>query len=107
MSQTRKIGKHKTKVTRSLEFIIVRYHNTDVVSTTFDTVTLKTGGFKSVTTKRRMNQAAVQFRLGYNVYQEKYAWYVRRWLPNGDMVILPFEGSTISFPRKLNPENFV
>ena len=37
---------------------------------------LDTCGWKSATTKTRMNQAANQFGLPYRVYQKDYVWYV-------------------------------
>lgn len=55
----------------------VTYHNTDVVKVDEGgTVTLTTDGFRTVTTKLRMNQAAYQFNLGYRVYQKDFEWYV-------------------------------
>jgi len=54
------------------------------------TVTLNSGGWRTVTTKARMNQAANQFGLEYTVYQEKDDWFVQigGW-ENGQT--LPFE----------------
>jgi hypothetical protein len=40
-------------------------------------VTLDSGGYQTVTTKRKMNQAANQFGLGYAVHQHKGEWFVR------------------------------
>jgi len=76
MVQTRKVKGVATKVIHTATGLIVRYHNTDVVVVKNGEVTLNTGGWKTVTTKRRMNQAANQFGLGYHVYQERHAWYV-------------------------------
>ena len=56
--------------------ITVVYHNTMVVDVTPEHITLDTGGWKTVTTKRRMNQASTQFNLGYTVYQQKGQWFV-------------------------------
>lgn len=56
--------------------ITVVYHETRVVDVTPEHITLDTGGWKTVTTKRRMNQASVQFNLGYTVYQQKGQWFV-------------------------------
>ena len=57
-------------------------------------IILRTGGWKTVTTKTRMNQAASEFNLGFMVSQEDYAWFVRY----GDKV-LPFEGNEFVIPR--------
>ena len=56
--------------------ITVTYHNTRVVDVTTEHITLDTGGWKTITTKRRMNQASTQFNLGYTVYQQKGQWFV-------------------------------
>ena len=56
--------------------ITVTYQNTRVVDVTTEHITLDTGGWKTVTTKLRMNQASVQFNLGYTVYQQKGQWFV-------------------------------
>jgi hypothetical protein len=74
--QTRKVSGVKTKVIHTATGLIVRYHNTDVVVVKNGEVTLNTGGWKTVTTKRRMNQAANQFGLNYHVFQEDHEWYV-------------------------------
>ena len=78
MSQTRYVRGVATKVRREGNNTLVRYHNTDVVS--FDDtrthIVLKTGGWKTMTTKTRMNQASNQFGLGYQVSQKKGYWFV-------------------------------
>lgn len=55
----------------------VIYHNTVVASIDRDgVVTLNTGGYNTVTTKRRMNQFFAHHGLRYTVYQSNYQWYV-------------------------------
>lgn len=56
---------------------IVRYHDTDVVTFDGNTVILRTGGWKTATTKTRMNQASFQYDLRYHVHQTKGKWFVR------------------------------
>jgi len=56
--------------------IEVWYHNTQVVRVTDKEITLNTGGWSTVTTKLRMNQAANEYGLGYKVFQKDYAWFV-------------------------------
>lgn len=92
MAQTQKVGRRHTKVIKGNDgTLTVQYHGTDVVLTCADgSILLNTGGWKSVTTKTRMNQAAQQFKLGYNVYQEKGEWFV---LWKGE--ILPFSDYSI------------
>ena len=40
------------------------------------TVTLRTGGWRTVTTKRRINQALRYFGVPTVVYQHRYNWYL-------------------------------
>lgn len=54
----------------------VIYHSTCVVSFTEGSIILNSGGWRTATTKARMNQASNQFRLGYYVYQKKGQWFV-------------------------------
>jgi len=51
--------------------VTIRYHYTDVVVYTPDHMVLNTGGWETVTTKRRMNDAIS----GY-IYQKNWIWYV-------------------------------
>jgi hypothetical protein len=55
----------------------VTYTSTEIVSWDADrTVTLDSGGWRTVTTKRKMVQASNQFNLGYTVHQHKGDWFV-------------------------------
>ncbi len=63
--------------------IVVTYHNTQIVKFTKDYVILNMGGFNTVTTRRKMNQAAEQFNLPYRVYMIKNKCYVNN-LYNGE-----------------------
>ena len=70
--------------------IHVRYHDTDVVVFGVDTITLSSGGFKTVTTKARIN--ACLSGTGWRLCQTKKEWFVER-----DGLIIPFhDGMTIS-----------
>jgi len=64
----------------------VVYHDTAVVTCDYSTgtITLCSGGWRTVTTKRRMNETDEQFRLGFRVWQRDFAWYVD--LPNRQTV---------------------
>ena len=53
-----------------------QYHNTIVAKWDTNTIILNNGGYMTATTKRRMNQAAETFKLGYRVFQHKGDWYV-------------------------------
>jgi len=66
----------KTKVTEDS----VQYHMT-VVAKIVDTsegmkVRLDSGGYKTFTTKKRMNQAFEHWKLPWIVYQKNHHWYL-------------------------------
>ena len=78
MSKLAQLGSHKTSVYTDIDgFTKVIYHNTAVVEFNDKYIILNTGGYMTNTTKLRMNQASNQFRLGYNVYQKAYKWYIQ------------------------------
>lgn len=56
-------------------------------------VVLNTGGYSTVTTKKRMNQFSKMFDLGFTVCQEDYEWYVNF----KDGMCQKFDGNTIEF----------
>ena len=82
MPRLDKIGKHATTVSTSdirEGKTTVTYHNTDVVvvNCSRNTITLDSGGWRTVTTKTRMNQTSRQFSLGFGVWQRNFKWYVK------------------------------
>jgi hypothetical protein len=79
-----KLSNYKTTISEKDGDTAVTYHTTDIVRWNDSRVILESGGHRSVTTKRKMNQASNQFDLGYGVYQKDFAWYVD--LPNGETV---------------------
>lgn len=88
MAQMHTIGTTATSVfTDDDGFTKVIYHSTPVVKFNDEKIVLNSGGWWTATTKNRMNQTANQFRLGFNVFQKDYDWYVK--LDNG--VILEFK----------------
>ena len=54
----------------------VVYVHTPIVSWDDESITLRSNGWETVTTKRKMNQSALQFGLGFGVYQRNYEWFV-------------------------------
>lgn len=59
-------------IRRSATVIAIRYHETDVVRVHQDgTYELNTAGFRTVTTKARINQYSPA-----RVYRSKHVWYV-------------------------------
>lgn len=67
----------------SVECIVVRFHQTDIVNFFADgRVMLRTGGYHTATTKERINQFILS-----TVYQKSRNWFVYR----------ASDGSTVSF----------
>ncbi len=85
MGQQTKIGKVATSVYTEDGSTHVIYHETKVVQFNADLIVLDSGGWRTATTKTRMNQVSQQFDLGYLVFQEDFEWFVR------------FEGKTLEF----------
>lgn len=76
MVQLREARGRATSVVRREHYVCVTYHNTQVVEADAFSITLRSGGWQTYTTKARMNQASNQFGLGYSVYQHKREWFV-------------------------------
>lgn len=70
--------------------LCVQYHSTIVVKWNDEKIVLNSGGWRTNTTKARMNQASNEFRLGYQVYQKDYEWFVAY---NGE--VLKFEDNMV------------
>jgi hypothetical protein len=69
------------------------YRGTPVASQLGNIITLKTGGWKSNTTKTRMNQFSNNFvNSSFGVYQKNYQWFV-----TVNNQTLSFDGDSISF----------
>lgn len=94
MSQTKRVSGRATTIVRTDGGIGVQYHRTLVAFKRLDgTVVLHSGGWRTATTKLRMNQFANQFCAGaYNVYQKDYNWYVST--KNGDVEF--FDGMEVT-----------
>ena len=71
-----RLSTYKTTVSHSDGKTRVTYHSTDIVAWDNDQIVLQSGGWQTVTTKRKMNQAAAQFGLDFSVYQKDFCWYV-------------------------------
>ena len=76
----------------------VIYHNRHVACFNENEICLRTHGYRTVTTKVRMNQTSNQFRLGYTVYQRRGVWFVR-W--QGRELMFPANGSIILNRRQV------
>ncbi|GAG03802.1 unnamed protein product, partial [marine sediment metagenome] len=54
----------------------VRYWETDVVSFNDRLIVLESGGYRTNTTKKRMNPVSDQYGLRYLVFQKNFDWFV-------------------------------
>lgn len=79
------IGKLHTTVRTNNGITTVQLHDTNVATFNEKEITLNTGGFFTNTTKRRMNQAAQTFNLGFMVYVKDFQWFAE------------YKGKTFSF----------
>lgn len=70
-----RVSPYKTKIARDGEAVRVIYHSTMIVHAGPSFLRLDTGGWRTVTTKRKMNQAANQFGLGFTVFQRDHDWF--------------------------------
>lgn len=86
------IGRTHTAIVREGSATEIIYHGTKVVVFSKDTITLNTGGYKTATTKRRMNEVSDTFALGFTVNQIKGQWIVgfkgQDYEMSGDRLIL-------------------
>ena len=105
MPRSDRLSNYRTTVTCTKGLISVVYVVTLIVQVDPEcNVTLDSGGWRTVTTKRKMNQAARQFGLSYGVHQKDFTWYVdiwsaplNRWLG----LNIPFEDGMTFNPREL------
>ena len=70
---TRRVGNNTTATIREDNTVAIRLHTTNVVVIGNDgTVTLNSGGWKTATTKQRMNQ----YLNNHTVFQKRGEWFV-------------------------------
>ena len=76
MSRMDKLSNYRTTWQTEGERGSVTYVSTKIVEWSGLAVTLNSDGWQTVTTKRKMNQAARQFGLGFSVFQKNHDWFV-------------------------------
>jgi len=95
---------------------VCRYHWTDVVTWEKGYVTLRTGGYDTLTTRDRMNQCADEYGLGYAVFREKGETYFtmrnkhvcakgNMWSKENRVPLHTIEGERIKVTKKRRPNN--
>lgn len=70
------LSSYKTRVLNNNGKTQVFFHKTPVVSFDERSIVLNTGGWRTRTTKVRMNQASQEFGLGFHVFQKDRDWLV-------------------------------
>jgi hypothetical protein len=76
MARTNKVGELKTAIYQSDGYTVAQSHDTQIVRFNDDEIILNSGGWQTVTTKRRMNQVSDVFHLGFRVSQRQGEWFV-------------------------------
>lgn len=76
MARTDKLSTYRTTWHHNGDAGGVTYVSTEIVRWNGSSVTLNSGGWQTVTTKRKMNQAANQFCLRFGVHQKAGEWFV-------------------------------
>lgn len=73
MGQTQRISKNNTKIDGG----VVWLHQTAIVEVDDNmNITLNSGGWRTATTKTRMNQVANEWNLGFQVFQHDFNWFL-------------------------------
>jgi hypothetical protein len=75
-TQKKKIANNTVRYTRPDGSVCIRLHKTDIVTSVKGDITLNSGGYKTPTTKDRMNNALRP--MGWSVTQERKVWYLAR-----------------------------
>lgn len=81
---------------------VVAYHATAIVTFNADRITLNMGGRDTVPTRRKMAQAAAQFRLPFQVYRRNGQTFARSIL-TGEAQEMDATGRVI-LPRRISAE---
>lgn len=81
------------------EKIIIKLHDSDIIELLPDSIMLDSCGFKTSTTKDRLNKALSPCKM--SIYQDKFIWYIAAWGDYGNKNIYQ-DNMTIKF----NPDNY-
>lgn len=97
------ITRNNTTVTLTPEgATVVTLHRTAIVTVRAGVVTLNSDGWRTVTTKARMNEVSRAWNLGFTVYQDKHEWFVR----DADGRSEYYDGYKLEAPHAQIPEAF-
>lgn len=90
MPRMNQLSSYKTTIAPCNGFTTVTYHTTAIVQWNDKEIILNSGGWRTVTTARKIRQAANQFGLGYGLMIKRGEWSVEY---NGQTV--PFQDGLI------------
>lgn len=76
MPKMSRVSRNNTSIATDNGTTSIRLHSTVVVEFDREAIILRHGGYRSYTTKARMNQASNQYGLGYQVFQKDHDWFV-------------------------------
>jgi hypothetical protein len=65
-----------TTISKDGKAIKIKYHHTEIVQFNDELILLKADGWRTETTKSRMNETSLTFNLGFKVYQKNKVWRV-------------------------------
>ena len=73
--------RHNTRLTSSPGEVVLHLHDTPIVTVyPSGLIQLCTGGWETVTTKRRMNEALTALCVDFTVNQRAFEWYTWNWM---------------------------
>jgi len=87
-TRKRKLGNNTYLVVRDDNGYSVKLHDTEVVIHYKDRIVLNSGGYKTLTTKSRMNDYST-----HTIYQKNHVWYVDNEIPFEDGITLYDNGA--------------
>lgn len=79
MPSTSRLSRYRTIVLHDAAtgIVAVTYIRTRIVHASPAGIVLNSGGYRTVTTKRKMCQTAAEFGLNFSVFQKNHEWFVR------------------------------
>lgn len=100
MRSSDRLSTYATTIAADGDATVITYHRTAIVRFDADKITLNMGGYDTVTTRRKMNQAARQFCLPFTVYRIKGDTFMRSTL-TGEAQPVDTRGANI-LPRRVS-----
>ena len=100
MATMHRISKNNTTIRDEDGARIVRLHRTDIVTIRPTEIELHSGGWRTVTTKARMNQVSNELAFGFVVFAKRREWFVSFFDEDGTRTTCAFEDG-MRIPRHI------